>query len=131
MKIRPTPKTVPNPAPGCPLNDCLRFMAGAWTAEVIWYLQAGPRRFGDLQRDLRGVSSKVLTARLRELEERGVIDREVFPTKPPTVEYSLTALGRRFEPVLEAIVEVGKDLRKRGETANFDAGASTKRKSLG
>jgi DNA-binding HxlR family transcriptional regulator len=97
-------------------------MAGAWTAEIIWYLQKEPRRFGDLQRDLAGVSSKVLTARLRELEERGVLDRQVFPTKPPTVEYSLTVLGRRLLPVLDAIVEVGKDLRKRGDLAGLRPG---------
>ncbi|MGE3261604.1 MAG: winged helix-turn-helix transcriptional regulator [Bacteriovoracia bacterium] len=117
MKIRPNPKKVADPAPDCPLNDCLNLMAGAWTAEVIWYLQKEPRRFGDLQRDLAGVSSKVLTSRLRELEERGVVARAVFPTKPPTVEYSLTAIGRRLLPVLDAVVEVGKDLRKRGEVS--------------
>lgn len=128
MKIRPTPKTVPTPPPACPLNDCLSLMAGAWTAEVIWYLQKEPRRFGDLQRDLAGVSAKVLTGRLRELEERGVVSRTVFPTKPPTVEYALTTLGKRLLPVLDAVVEVGKDLRKRGGVGKDPA--SKKRSSF-
>lgn len=128
MKIKPKPKKVQDPAPNCPLSDCLSFMAGAWTAEVIWYLQEEPRRFGDLRRDLSGVSSKVLTARLRELEERGVVTRTVYSTKPPTVEYALTPLGRRFQPVLDAVVEVGKDLRKRGEV---NASAGKKRTSFG
>jgi DNA-binding HxlR family transcriptional regulator len=91
-------------------------MAGAWTAEVIWYLQNGPRRFGDLQRDLAQVSAKVLTSRLRELEERGVLERKVLPTSPVTVEYSLTALGKKMQPVLDAIADVGKQLRKTGAT---------------
>lgn len=105
-------RTPPPPA-GCPLEDCLGFLAGAWTTKILWYLRDGPRRFGDLRRDLSKVSAKVLTTRLRELEERGVIHREVMPTSPPTVEYSLTAFGHKFQPVLDAIVEVGAELQKR------------------
>jgi DNA-binding HxlR family transcriptional regulator len=74
---------------------------------------SGARRFGDLKRDLNGVSAKVLTTRLRELEERGVVTRTVLPTSPPTVEYALTDLGHRFQPALLGIAEVGKDLKKR------------------
>src|SRR5688500_3901062 len=92
LMIRPVPKKISDPEAGCPLNDALQFLAGAWTTEVLWYLRPGPRRFGDLKRDLVRVSSKVLTARLRDLELRGVVQREVLPTSPPTVEYSLTNL---------------------------------------
>ncbi|HET9869361.1 MAG TPA: helix-turn-helix domain-containing protein, partial [bacterium] len=60
--------------------------------------------------DLGGISAKVLTTRLRELEKRGVVTRSVMPTSPPTVEYALTALGGKLNPVLDAIVEVGKQL---------------------
>lgn len=97
----------------CPLKECLRFLAGAWTPEIMWYLREEPRRFGDLRRDLGTISSKVLTTRLRELEEQGVVNRKVMPTSPPTVEYSLTDLGRRFEPVLHVIAEVGRELKRR------------------
>lgn len=114
MKAKSVPKKPSEPEIGCPLNACLQFISGAWTAEIIWHLQKGPRRFGDLQRALAGVSAKVLTARLKELEESEVVSRTVHPTKPPTVEYALTDLGKQFEPVLSAIVEVGKNLRKRG-----------------
>lgn len=110
--IKPTPKKIQDPAPDCPLNACLKFLAGTWTPEILWYLKEGPRRFGDLQRDLNGVSAKVLTARLRELELNEVVERKVLPTRPPTVEYSLTKLGMRFHPVLDAIVEVGKGLKR-------------------
>ncbi len=109
--LRPSPKRVSDPEPGCPLNECLRVLAGAWTPEIIWYLSAGSRRFGDLQRDLGRVSAKMLTTRLRELQRRGVISRTVHPSKPPTVEYALTHLGNRLQPLMEALVEVGNELR--------------------
>ena len=101
------------PAPmDCPLESSLKLLAGAWTPKILWYLQSEPRRFGDLKRDLGEISAKVLTTRLRELEKRGVLLREVKHTSPPTVEYTLTALGQKLNPILEAIAEVGKDLNK-------------------
>ena len=95
------------------MAECLEFLSGAWTPEILWYLQDKPRRFGDLKRDLDKVSAKVLATRLRELEIRDVITRKVLPTSPPTVEYALTKLGRKFSPVLSAIVDVGKHLKKK------------------
>lgn len=88
-------------------------MGGAWTPNVIWYLRAGPRRFSELRGDLGAVSAKVLVARLRKMEADGVVLREVKPTSPPTVEYSLTDLGQQLQPVLEAMVQVSKQLEKR------------------
>lgn len=111
--IKPKRSKVGPPPPGCPLEDCLRFLGGAWTTQILWYLRAEPRRFGDLKRDLGKISSKVLTTRLRELEERGVITRSVMPTSPPTVEYALTPFGMKFQPVLDAIVDVGDELQRR------------------
>ncbi|MGH7740286.1 MAG: winged helix-turn-helix transcriptional regulator [bacterium] len=99
------------PAPeGCPLEGSLKLLAGAWTPKILWYLRTEPRRFGDLKRDLGTISAKVLTTRLRELEKRGVVIRSVMPTSPPTVEYALTELGAKLNPVLDAIVEVGRQL---------------------
>lgn len=97
----------------CPLDQCLQLLAGAWTHQVIWYLRDGALRFGDLRRSLPGVSAKVLTTRLRELELRGVLSRRVLPSSPPSVEYELTLLGRYLLPVLESIASVGKRLRAR------------------
>jgi DNA-binding HxlR family transcriptional regulator len=85
-------------------------LAGAWTPKILWYLQSEARRFGDLKRDLGRISAKVLTTRLRELENRGVITRTVMHTSPPTVEYALTDLGKQLGPILKAIAEVGKEL---------------------
>jgi DNA-binding HxlR family transcriptional regulator len=97
---------------GCPLESSLKLLAGAWTPQILWYLRAEPRRFGDLKRDLGNVSAKVLTTRLKELEKRGVITREVKHTSPPTVEYALTPLGLKLNPILESIAEVGTDIQR-------------------
>ncbi|WP_249669548.1 winged helix-turn-helix transcriptional regulator [Cellulomonas hominis] len=69
-------------------------MANKWAALAIGALADGPRRFGSLQRQLQGVSPKVLTSTLRRLERFGLVDRTVFPAVPLHVEYSLTADGR-------------------------------------
>ena len=102
-------KSGPSPE-GCPLESSLKLLAGAWTPQILWYLRAEPRRFGDLKRDLGNISAKVLTTRLRELEKRGVLTRKVLHTSPPTVEYALTELGNKLHPILEAIAEVGMEL---------------------
>jgi DNA-binding HxlR family transcriptional regulator len=86
---------------------------GAWAANVIWYLSEQPRRFGELRIDIPRISARVLSARLRELEAKGVITRSVAPTTPPSVEYQLTALGRELIPAITAIVRVGHKLKER------------------
>jgi len=108
-----TPRNLRRPAPplDCPLDTCLKFLSSAWTARIIWFLGQGPRRFGDLRRDLGSVSTKVLTDRLRTMETQGVIARTTLPTTPVQVEYSLTPLGREFEPVLAAMTKVAERLR--------------------
>ena len=75
-------------------------------------LRGGPRRFSELRADIPLVSPKVLTTRLREMEEDGVVLRRVMPTSPPSVEYELTPLGARLVPAIEAIAEVGEELKK-------------------
>ncbi|MAW81436.1 MAG: transcriptional regulator [Parvularcula sp.] len=99
--------------PDCPLNECMKLIGGAWTPNIIWYLSGGARRFSELKDDIPPISAKVLSARLKELEVKGVLDRRVVPTTPPTVEYSLTALGQELVPAISAIVRVGKKLKKR------------------
>jgi DNA-binding HxlR family transcriptional regulator len=121
MALRPTKSRNQHGENECPLEESLRIIAGAWTPKILWYLKNQPRRFGDLKRDLGAISAKVLTTRLRELEEKGVVTRTVMPTSPPTVEYALTPLGHKFHPVLHAIVEVGYELRKRGNKENAAA----------
>ena len=100
------------PHTACPLSPCIRLLSGAWTLEIIYYLRQGPLHFGELRRALDGVSSKVLTTRLRELEGNSVIERRVMQGKPPQVEYRLSQLGAELLPVLDAFSEVSARLRQ-------------------
>ncbi len=90
----------------------MRVLGGAWTPNVIWYLSQNPRRFTELKSDIAGISAKVLTQRLRQLEKQGVVIREPMPTTPPTVEYRLSSLGLELKPAIEAIVSVGHRLKQ-------------------
>ena len=101
----------PTPEP-CALSSCMAIIAGAWSPNVIWHLRAGPRRFSELKDDISPISAKVLSTRLKELEMRGILSRRICDTSPPSVEYSLTALGTELVPALEAIVDVGHKLKK-------------------
>lgn len=109
LKLR---KSRVDPPPGpCPLTECMKFLSGAWAPNVIWYLGAGPRRFGELRADIPRISARVLSARVRELEAKGVLTRRVVPSSPPSVEYALTPLGQELVPAIRAIVEIGMKLR--------------------
>jgi DNA-binding HxlR family transcriptional regulator len=102
-----------SPPPLCPIGECMALLGGVWTPNLLWFLRGGPRRFGELKVDMPGITAKVLVTRLRELESKGVVTRAVMPTSPPSVEYSLTALGKELVPAIEAIVRVGHKLKRR------------------
>lgn len=117
MIVRRKNKVAPPPM-SCPLSACLSIIGGQWTPNIIWFLSEQPRRFSELKDDIQGISPKVLTTRLRKLEADGIVLRTVMPTSPPTVEYSLTELGKELKPAIEAIVRVGKKLKAlKNETA--------------
>jgi DNA-binding HxlR family transcriptional regulator len=78
----------------CPIRDVLDQIGDKWTTLMLIALSAGPRRFGQLRRAIPDVSQRMLTQTLRDLQRDGLVAREVFATVPPTVEYSLTPLGR-------------------------------------
>jgi DNA-binding HxlR family transcriptional regulator len=109
LKLR---KKVP-PPPGCPMSACMSLLGGVWTPEIIWNLSQGARRFSELRRAMPGISAKVLSARLKDLDERGVLSRTVLATTPPSVEYALTDLGEELIPAIRAIVDVGSKLHLR------------------
>lgn len=109
----------PPPPERCPLSHCMEILKGAWTPNVIWCLAAGPRRFSELRLDIPAVSAKVLTARLRDLERKGVVARTVRPTSPPSVEYCLTDLGAELLPAIRAIVDVSHKLKTRNTPAGL------------
>ncbi|MEX1994211.1 MAG: helix-turn-helix domain-containing protein [Steroidobacteraceae bacterium] len=116
MALKLRKSKAPPPPPGCPMAACMAVLGGAWTPSVIWKLSGGPRRFGELQRDIPGISPKMLTARLRELSDKGVVIRKVLPSSPPSVEYSLSDLGQELLPVIDSIVRVGTRLRESAMT---------------
>jgi DNA-binding HxlR family transcriptional regulator len=95
----------------------MALLSGAWAPNVIWYLSAQPRRFGELRVDIPRISARVLSARLRELESKGVVARRVMTTSPPSVEYELTELGRELLPAIDAIISVGTKLALREDHA--------------
>jgi DNA-binding HxlR family transcriptional regulator len=113
MAVKRRKSKVTPPPMGCPLTACMQFLKGAWTPNVIWYLRGGPRRFSELLADIPGVSPKVFSARLKQLELDGILTRHVMPTSPPTVEYALTNLGYELTPAIDAIVQVGHKLKRR------------------
>lgn len=103
----------PEPPQPCMLTECMAVISGAWAPNVIWSLRAGPRRFNELRTDIPPISAKVLSARLSELEAKGVLVRHVRRTSPPSTEYELTPLGTELLPALDAIVQVGHRLKER------------------
>lgn len=110
LKMRKNPV---GDTPLCPIGTCMELLGGAWTPNVIWYLSGGPRRFSELAADMAPISAKMLSQRLKALEEKGVVTRTVMDTSPPSVEYALTDLGREIVPAIEAIAHVGYKLRQR------------------
>ena len=114
LPLRKSKVTAPPPA--CPLTECMSLLRGAWAPNVIWYLSAGPRRFGELRHDIPRISARVLSARLRELEAKGVASRRLLATSPPSAEYALTELGHELVPAIKAIVEVGTRLKQHAKT---------------
>ncbi|MGO9818415.1 MAG: winged helix-turn-helix transcriptional regulator [Acidocella sp.] len=94
--------------PALPAERALKVISGRWKAILLYHLFDGPRRLSELNRLLPGITQKVLIQQLRELEEHGLIHREVFPQVPPRVEYSATLLGLSLEPVLLALCEWGR-----------------------
>jgi DNA-binding HxlR family transcriptional regulator len=87
----------------CPSRTSLARIANKWTAMVVIALDGGRMRFGDLRTTVDGISAKVLTETLRDLERDGLVTRHVYVEVPPRVEYELTALGRTLHTPLEAL----------------------------
>lgn len=118
--------TLPKSPIGCPMDMILRLLMGPWTTYILWVLRTnGPTRFGELKRRVAGVSAKVLTARLRMLEQAEVIQRHYEPTIPPQVTYELAERGRELSEVLDRLDTIGR--RWLGKEA-ADAGCGGKPK---
>ncbi|SCC69768.1 transcriptional regulator, HxlR family [Kosakonia oryziphila] len=93
--------------PVCGLDVALRYIGGKWKPVVLFHLQSGPRRFGELKRLVEGISEKVLIQQLKDLTEDGILVRHDFREVPPKVEYSITDFGRTLAQALQPLCEWG------------------------
>lgn len=94
--------------PSLPAERALRVIAGRWKAIILYHLFGGPMRLSELQKTMPDISQKVLIQQLREMEEHGIVHREVFRQVPPRVDYTATPLGLSLEPVLLALCDWGR-----------------------
>jgi DNA-binding HxlR family transcriptional regulator len=97
------------PRPGDPVEQFLRVVKGRHKADILIRLGRGTHRFGELRRRIPGISERMLTKQLHELERDGVVARTVYPEVPPRVEYRLTPLGATMCPIIEQMWRWGRD----------------------
>jgi DNA-binding HxlR family transcriptional regulator len=96
-----------SPITHCPVETTLKVMGGKWKPLILFHLKASPCRFNALKRLIPGVTQRMMTAHLRELERDGIISRTVHAVVPPRVDYALTERGRTLMPILDAMAEWG------------------------
>lgn len=99
--------------PLCPVETILNLIGSKWKVLILRDLLGGTKRFGELRRSIGGVSQKVLTSQLREMEADGLLSRTVYAEVPPRVEYTLTDTGESLRPVLNAMSEWGMQYKGR------------------
>lgn len=93
--------------PACPVATAVTLIGGKWKLLILRNLRTRPWRFNELQRDLDGISQKVLTDSLRQMIDDGLVYRHDYQELPPRVEYRLTALGTKMLPILDALADFG------------------------
>jgi DNA-binding HxlR family transcriptional regulator len=90
---------------GCPVKATANALAGKWKVMILWHLSCGSLRFAEVRDLLPGISEKVLTEQLRQLEADGMVRRTVTPTQPPRVDYALTEAGVELVPVMQSMCD--------------------------
>lgn len=98
----------PDRSPGCPVEGTLDVIGGKWKGVVLFHLLDGTKRFNQLRRLMPGVTQRMLTRQLREMEADGLIHRKVYAEVPPRVEYSLTAKGETLRHIIVALKDWGE-----------------------
>lgn len=93
----------------CPLEELIKVIGGKWKVIILWHVLDGPQRFGQLRRQMPGVTQKMLTQQLRELERDGFVTRTVYAEVPPRVEYAATPLTEEARALLRAMHGWAKD----------------------
>lgn len=98
--------------PACPVETTLLLIGDKWKVLILRELMNGTRRFGELKKSIGHVTQKVLTAQLRDMEDKGLLTRKVYAEVPPRVEYTLTPTGYSLKPVLDSMVGWGTDYQR-------------------
>ncbi len=93
---------------GCAVEATTDIIGGKWKAVILYYLFKGPKRFNELRRLLPEVTQRMLTRQLRELEQDGIVHREIYKEIPPRVEYSLTEFGTSLGPIIVQMLDWGE-----------------------
>lgn len=99
--------------PCCPAEVTLRVIGGKWKPVILWHLKDGVKRFSELKRAIPGITQRMLSQQLRELESDGVLLRKVYAQVPPKVEYTLTEFGRTLQPILRLMCKWGEEHSRR------------------
>ena len=109
----------------CPLTNLVDMIGGRWKVLALWRLRDGKMRFGELRRSLPGVTQKMLTQQLRQLEADGLISRKIYPEVPPRVEYQLTKTGEELGELLIDLSEWAIE-----HMPKLEAGRNRKKRAL-
>lgn len=102
--------------PACPVETTLMLIGDKWKVLILRDLMPGTKRFGELKKSIGSVSQKVLTAQLRDMEEKGLVNRKVYAEVPPRVEYTLTETGYSLKPILDSMVVWGSAYQEENGT---------------
>ncbi|MDD7754355.1 MAG: helix-turn-helix domain-containing protein [Clostridiales bacterium] len=100
------------PIPACPVEMTLQLIGNKWKILILRDLLTGTKRFGELKKSVTGITQKVITSNLRDMESSGLLTREVFPEVPPRVEYTLTDTGYSLEPILDSMYSWGENYKR-------------------
>ena len=115
----------------CPVEAAIDVFGGKWKPVILWWLHQRTWRFAELRRQIPGITEKMLTHQLRELEADGIVERRVYPSVPPKVEYSLTEYGRSLKHALEAICDWGREHMARTGAAEAPVGTHRELETAG
>jgi DNA-binding HxlR family transcriptional regulator len=104
-------------SPGCAVEATLRLIDGKWKGVILFHLQSGTQRFGELRRRMPGITQRMLTKQLRALEDDRLIIRKVYAEVPPRVEYCLSEIGESLRPVIDTLKAWGESHQARLSSA--------------
>lgn len=105
--------------PPCPVETTAQLIGSKWRLLILRDLMEGTKRFGELKKSVGSISQKVLTSNLRDMEEKGLVVRRVYPEVPPRVEYGLTDLGKSLAPIVDAMRAWGEGYLDRARRTSW------------